>query len=163
MKITIYELLGMIKDGKAPKKIKFNNIYCYYRECKNEYVDYTNKPIIQWDYVVMNSLNDKVEILEEENKKCTVETCCIGIEELGKTLLKIKDDMKSVYENIDKVETLEEKKKIPEKLDYCEENTFSIRQTGMTKEDRRLLDSNFKEIGNKINSIIDYLKSKGDE
>lgn len=65
MKITIYELLGMIKDDKAPKKIKFNNIYCYYRECKNEYVDFTNKPIIQWDYVVMNSLNDKVEIIEE--------------------------------------------------------------------------------------------------
>jgi len=64
MKTTIYELLGMIKDGKAPKKIKFNNIYCYYRECKNEYVDYTNKPIIQWDYVIMNSLNDEVEILE---------------------------------------------------------------------------------------------------
>lgn len=65
MKKTMYELLGMIKDGKAPKKIKFNGIYCYYRECKNEYVDYTNKPIIQWDYVVMNSLNDEVEILEE--------------------------------------------------------------------------------------------------
>ncbi len=65
MKITIYELLGMIKEGKAPKKIKFNNIYCYYRECKNEYVDFTNKPIIQWDYVVMNSLNDEVEIIKE--------------------------------------------------------------------------------------------------
>lgn len=24
MKITIYELLGLIKDGKAPKKIKYN-------------------------------------------------------------------------------------------------------------------------------------------
>lgn len=65
MKTTIYELLGMVKDGKAPKKIKFNEIYCYYRECKNEYVDYTDNPIIQWDYVVMNSLNDEVEILEE--------------------------------------------------------------------------------------------------
>lgn len=65
MKVTIYELLGMVKDGKAPKKIKFNNIYCYYRECKNEYVDFTNKSIIQWDYVVMNSLNDEVEIIEE--------------------------------------------------------------------------------------------------
>lgn len=68
MKITMYELLGMVKDGKAPKKIKFNNIYCYYRECKNEYVDFTNKPIIQWDYVVMNSLNDEVEIIEGEKK-----------------------------------------------------------------------------------------------
>ena len=25
MKITIYELLGLIKDGKAPEKIKYNN------------------------------------------------------------------------------------------------------------------------------------------
>lgn len=24
MKITIYELLGLVKDGKAPKKIKYN-------------------------------------------------------------------------------------------------------------------------------------------
>ena len=24
MKITIYELLGLVKDGKAPKKIKTN-------------------------------------------------------------------------------------------------------------------------------------------
>ena len=26
MKITIYELLGLVKDGKAPKEIKYNNI-----------------------------------------------------------------------------------------------------------------------------------------
>lgn len=102
MKITMYELLGMIKNGKVPKKIKFNNIYCYYRECKNEYVDYTNKPIIQWDYVVMNSLNEKVEILEEE-------------------------------------------KKIPEKLN---KKHFHKKQ---------------RQLANKINEIIDFLKSKGDE
>ena len=30
MKITMYELLGLVKDGKAPKKIKFRNeIYEY--------------------------------------------------------------------------------------------------------------------------------------
>ena len=60
----------------------------------------------------------------------------------------------------DLVETSGEEKKLPEKLGYCEENTFSIRETGMTKKDRRLLDSNFKELGNKINFIIDYLESK---
>ena len=26
MKITIYELLGLIKDGRAPEKIKYDNI-----------------------------------------------------------------------------------------------------------------------------------------
>lgn len=25
MKITIYDLLGLVKDGKAPKKIRYNN------------------------------------------------------------------------------------------------------------------------------------------
>ena len=55
-------------------------------------------------------------------------------------------------------------KKIPEKLDYCEENTFMNKKetTYLSSEERRLLDSNFKEICNKINSIIDYLKSKGE-
>lgn len=57
-----------------------------------------------------------------------------------------------------------EDKKIPEKLDYCEENTFMEQKetTYLSQEERRLLDSNFKELGNKINSIIDYLKSKGE-
>lgn len=60
---------------------------------------------------------------------------------------------------------VEEEKKIPEKLDYCEENTFMIKckeNSYLTREEIRLLDSNFKELGNKINSIIDYLKSKGE-
>ena len=55
------------------------------------------------------------------------------------------------------VEIIEEDKKI-RKLDFIEENTFSKRQNGMTSEDRRLLDSNFKELGIKINEIIDYLE-----
>ena len=65
----------------------------------------------------------------------------------------------------DEVEIIEEEKKIPEKLDYCEENTFVEQKetTYLSPKERRLLDSNFKELSNKINSIIDYLKSKGDE
>ena len=54
------------------------------------------------------------------------------------------------------VELLENKK--IRKLDFIEENTFSKRQNGMTSEDRRLLDSNFKELEIKINEIIDYLE-----
>lgn len=43
MKVTIYELLGLVKDGKAPKKIRYND---------NEYLN----------------LNDYVEIIEEDKK-----------------------------------------------------------------------------------------------
>lgn len=65
--ITIYELLGLIKDKKAPKKISiFNEIYLlggnneyktYYREC--------DKTSINDIYVLEYVLNTKVEIIEE--------------------------------------------------------------------------------------------------
>ena len=43
---------------------------------------------------------------------------------------------------------------------------FSSRQNGMTQEDRRLLDSNFKTLGDTINQLIKnqkYLKEKLEE
>lgn len=66
--ITIYELLGLVKDEKAPDKIKYGNYYCYYNKEKNEYVDYAGISIFAWDYVVMNSLNNTVEIIEDNDK-----------------------------------------------------------------------------------------------
>lgn len=66
MKITIYELLGLIKDGKAPKYIIFdtdryslNPNYHYVRELGDE--------IIRLDiqYNLVNCLNEEVEIIED--------------------------------------------------------------------------------------------------
>ncbi len=73
--ITIYELLGLVKDGKAPKKIKYDgylwsycNIYChngvycsYWNEMDIELQDYTENNIIRY-------LNDTVEIIEDNDK-----------------------------------------------------------------------------------------------
>lgn len=72
--ITMYELLGMVKDGKAPKRIRIRsaggvydkefyfdgNIYMY----KDEYEEYAMTD----DISIEMSLNDEVEILEEEKK-----------------------------------------------------------------------------------------------
>lgn len=62
MKTTIYELLGMIKDGKAPKRIVFkNNCYEWFDDDK-EYITETH-----WlfdEYVITDILNEEVEILE---------------------------------------------------------------------------------------------------
>ena len=65
MKITMYELLGMIKDGKAPKKIKYEN---------REYYLYDNKSYLTtdktrfFDKIYFSDLNIEVEILEEQKK-----------------------------------------------------------------------------------------------
>ena len=63
----------------------------------------------------------------------------------------------------EEIEIIEEDKKI-EKIDFCEENTFSNMKecTHLSPKERRLLDSNFKELGNKINELIDEVnKLKG--
>lgn len=79
MKITIYELLGLVKDGKAPKKILLNGIafeyqgddYLYKDEDKKEHwlfsTSYTDKYI--W---LENFLKAEVEIIEEDKK---IEKC----------------------------------------------------------------------------------------
>lgn len=75
MKITMYELLGLVKDGKAPKKILLNGIvfeyqgddYLYKDEDKKEHwlfsVSYTDK--FMW---LENFLKAEVEIIKEPKK-----------------------------------------------------------------------------------------------
>ena len=115
MKITMYELLGMVKNGKAPKKVKYREmIYhiCYeYGDYESDIEEYRFADTKEHYYLfegidMLKCLNDEVEILEEE-------------------------------------------KKIPEKIEEKEiEISMAIGE---------------QVCANKINEIIDYLKSKGDE
>jgi hypothetical protein len=108
MKITMYELLGLLKDCKAPKKIKIDNII--------------------------------YELDEEANMYFTkMENCRVALGGLEEEVNLIYD----AFEN--KVEILEEEKKIPEKI------TNKFHYTGEEE-----------EFAKKINEIIDYLKSKGE-
>ena len=79
MKITIYELLGLVKDGKAPKKIKFRNeIYEYKNNIEDGFIDYagiekeTNERFYLSSYIGNNYISDiftdEVEIIEEQKK-----------------------------------------------------------------------------------------------
>lgn len=70
--ITIYELLGLIKDGKAPKKIMYNdNVYefndydyrCIVTEIERGFVD--RRLIKNYNQNLQSILNEKVEIIEE--------------------------------------------------------------------------------------------------
>lgn len=79
MKITIYELLGLVKDGKAPKKIKLKNeIYEYKSNIENDFIDYvgtekeTNAKFYLSSHIGNNYISDiftdEVEIIEEDKK-----------------------------------------------------------------------------------------------
>lgn len=67
MKITIYELLGLVKDGKAPKKIKYDGTIYEYSE---------NDDFYYWEGLSLyrefatngNCLDKEVEIIEEPKK-----------------------------------------------------------------------------------------------
>lgn len=66
--ITIYELLELIKDGKAPKKIKYyDRIFEYEYQLKDYY--YESYSLFEDGIeIISDSLNDKVEIIIEDNK-----------------------------------------------------------------------------------------------
>lgn len=79
MKITIYELLELVKDDKAPKKIKLRNeIYEYKSNIENDFIDYvgTEKETGAVFYLsshignnyIDDIFTDEVEIIEEDKK-----------------------------------------------------------------------------------------------
>ena len=104
MKITMYELLGLVKDGKAPKEIKYKNfVYGWIQKYKT----YTRYDITGKDlYITTNNLNDEVEIKKEDNKikKCKRYEDFLGIDDYIEHL-KIK-----INELIDEVNKLKGKK-----------------------------------------------------
>ena len=64
--ITVYELLGLIKDGKALKKIKFDDTEYKYGNGYYYRIDNEMPKIFTNEYNIFLCLNDKVEVLEED-------------------------------------------------------------------------------------------------
>lgn len=68
--ITLYELLDLIKDNKAPKKIKFRDFILEKREDKKQggifnYFDEDNMRLFSDGYDFIESLDEKAEILDD--------------------------------------------------------------------------------------------------
>lgn len=67
MKITMYELLGLVKDGKAPKKIKYDGTIYEYNERVDFY--YWKESSLYREFATNgNCLDKEVEIIEEPKK-----------------------------------------------------------------------------------------------
>ena len=114
MRTTMYELLGLVKDGKAPKKIKYkNNIYEYDGETQN----YCSPINMVWDFLIGKDivalLDDEVEIIEEPNKigKITVREKTLGFPQ-GEWTARNMDKAFAIKINelIDEINNLKEKK-----------------------------------------------------
>ena len=136
MKITIYELINKIKKGeKLPKKIKYDKHIYEYEEGTYDWSYYIeNNGTIKFLLTdVFNGDDNILDILNEEVK--VIEEEPRDIEVCGSLFTK------SEY---DKLAHCEEEKKIPEKLDIS--GGISVVNCAY-----------------KINEIIDYIKSKGDE
>lgn len=115
MKITIYELLGLVKDGKAPEKIKFRNeIYEYKNNIGDGFMDYvgiekeTNVNFYLSSYIGNNYINDiftdEVEIIEEPKK---IEKIEMYQDEEGRYFLNKQD--RKVYVNCDEIDFMVDK------------------------------------------------------
>ena len=132
--ITIYELLGLIKDGKAPKKIKYYDAifefknYNYYLKGRDE----INYSLFYKLAALYMSLNDTVEILPEENDEWEDIEEIENIDDFGvgnltelnsKIINKLIKNQRKIIEKLDKneimfdyyVEKLEAKEKLESK------------------------------------------------
>lgn len=68
--VTIYELLGLVKDNKAPQKIRFRDSLWIYSERDQDYLKQNNEHNL-FGYAfncwrTSDFINDKVKILEED-------------------------------------------------------------------------------------------------
>lgn len=69
--ITIYELLGLVKDGKAPKTIGwYDKFYKDFDKISNNYTNFIYRKLENgdWDLNTLVEVIEDDEILEEEKK-----------------------------------------------------------------------------------------------
>ena len=72
MKTTIYELIGLIKNDKAPEKIKYDSGFWRYNDAAEDYYNDRNREYllkkIFCGSCMTSFIDDEVEIIEEPKK-----------------------------------------------------------------------------------------------
>lgn len=118
MKITIYELIGLVKDGKAPKRIKYNDEFWCYSNSIQDYdcLNATNYLLggLFDNLTIDTFINNEVEIIEEPKKiekiemvGCNVRVPVLNNELVGTdTPLALETTIVKVNELIDEINKL---------------------------------------------------------
>lgn len=130
MKTTIYELLGMIKDDKAPKKIFYREKLWEYDAQDKDYwtISYDGTEWLFDEYLTLDILNDEVEILE--------------------TTITIKDDKFTGWEAEAKCDD-EKNLLVSNKIEKIDNSYYHLPQ-----------DEQYQLFKHKINEIIDYIQKE---
>lgn len=109
--ITIYELLGLIKDGNAPKKIRYEKSEYTYIEINKDYQK-RNGELLLGNIIVGYHFNDIVEIIEEDKdieelyiskNDITYSDGAIKDEELVDSIIEITSKINEIRKEINKL------------------------------------------------------------
>ena len=152
--MKIIDLLNKIANGEeVPMLIKWNDDEWYYMN--NISKNYSNDKEDLFSIIDGTNLNDEVEILEEEKKEIKPLTKK-DVEALGYACGEIQKCFKNGWNKSLENKPLEEEKKIPEKLEYYDDSiAWVIDNVGQLSDvDKVIID--------KLNEVLDYLKSKGE-
>lgn len=132
MKVTLYELLGLIKDKKAPKKVLIHDTVYYLLENEENYIYSRNSHDIRdWERFIDHTINI---------------TRCLNDEVL-------------ILENNNEIEVIEEEKEIEElciEKDSNSNNYYLIDKDGIKCQMTR----HSRIIANKVNELIRYVKKR---
>lgn len=120
-KITIYELLGKIKDGQAPKEIKYQNYLLSFDDVDKDYYCEFYGELFEYLFANIQTtelLNDEVEILDNEDEDEDIEemTMCtsgiMGFDAVEHITTELKDKLNNLVREVNKLKK--------EKCNKCE-------------------------------------------
>ena len=169
MKITVYELLGLIKDNKAPKHFKYDDYIWTYNYESSAY--WNGKGTDFEDYMddgIINYLNDIVEIIEEKETKPSEEEIEAFKEQFNTVWNSIKAVLGGILEALIKLDKQEVVKKVLEKENNKIEKIERINDLFQIEQDLDLSEFitqqkvNNAILKSKVNELIDVInESRG--
>ena len=162
--ITIYKLLGLIKDGKAPKKIRIFEDLIYNFDENNNFYYNNGSSLYRIFYDLGNALEEKVEILEEYKsmiEPITLNDWCEITYDKNWELLKndFNKNMRTMFDRLDKIinyinkkeKELKEKPKI-DKISINGKDIHKLEELGIYDV--------IEDIESTLNEIIDKIEKE---
>lgn len=162
--ISVYELLGLIKDGKAPKRIRIFEDLIYVFDENNNFYYNNGSSLYRMFYDLGNALEERVEILEEY--KPTIEPITLNdwseiTYNENWELLKndFNKNMRTMFDRLDKIinyinkkeKELKEKPKI-EKISINGKDIHKLEELGIYDV--------IEDIESTLNEIIDKIEKE---